>query len=248
MISPTAGSLDKTGAKIDLVCSVLAHHPYGPSKLENYDPRSGGCYAFLPNPESNEKAEFGTLKHTVFSSGEYELLGGDTKAAGEVARVVQVGNETRAEYPCVYNELTRKTEKIFGTIDWLGMDEQQRKGVIIDAKFGAWSVTEARKNLQGWAYLILAFQNFPTLKKIKVIFYAAPTGLHTEHTFWRFRLPALEKRIYGIIDRATQAAAEPTAKDFKPNAINCSFCVRINCPERMAMLGSLVTAWTGRPT
>ena len=47
---------------------TISHHEYGPSKLENYDPRSGGCAAFLPNPESNEKAEFGTLKHTLLST------------------------------------------------------------------------------------------------------------------------------------------------------------------------------------
>lgn len=227
--------------------SPIAHHPYGPSKLENYDPRSGGCLVFLPNPEGNEKADWGTLKHVVFSTHNYELLGGDTQAAGEVARVIEFVNETRGEYPCVYNELTLKTEKIFGTLDHLGMDEGQKKGIIVDAKFGAWSVTEARKNLQGWAYLILAFRNFPTLKKIKVVFYGAKTGQFTEHTFWRYRLPDLEKRVYKIIDRATVAAATPNKKDYTPNPINCSFCIRLNCPARLALLGTLVTQWSGRP-
>lgn len=225
----------------------ISHHKYGPSKLENYDPRSGGCVAFISNPESNEKAEFGTLKHTALSTRDLEILGGDTRAEAEVARVVEFIDSFKEEYPNIHSELTLKTGKIFGTLDHLGFAQDQTKAIIIDAKFGAWSVTTARKNLQGWAYVLLAFHNFPYLKKIKVIFYAARTGTHTEYTFWRYRLPALEKRIYGIIDRAVQAAESPSPTDFTPNAVNCSFCVRLNCPARLALLGSLVTQWTGKP-
>ena len=227
--------------------SNVAHHQYGPSKLENYDPRSGGCYAFVPDPETNEKAEFGTLKHTATSTRDLSVLGGDTKAEAEVARVVEFIESTREEYPQVHSELMLKTEKIFGTLDHLGLDESGKKGVIVDAKFGAWSVTSAKKNLQGWAYVLLAFHNFPDLNRIKVIFYAAKTGLHTEHTFWRYRLPGLEKRIYGIIDRAIQAKESPMPKDFTPHAVNCSFCIRLNCPARLALMGTLVTQWTGKP-
>ena len=35
--------------------------------------------------------------------------------------------------------------------------------------------------------------------------------------------------------------------DYNPNAVNCSYCVRLNCPARLGMLGSLVTQWTGKP-
>ena len=226
----------------------IRHHPYGPSRLENYDKRSGGCAVFLPDPQGSEKALAGNLKHEVFSTGNYELLSGDTRAAEEVARLIEFADRTREEFPSVHNELTLSTENIFGTIDWLGLNEKQTKGIIIDAKFGAWSVTPARSNLQGWAYSILAFRNFPTLKKIKVIFYAARNGTHSEHTFWRYRLPDLEKRVYRIIDKAKLAAVSPTKNDYSPNAVNCSFCVRLNCPARLGMLGTLVTAWTGRPT
>ena len=225
----------------------IAHHEYGPSKLENYDPRSGGCAAFIPNSESNEKAEFGTLKHQALATSNIDLLGGDTHAEVDVARVVEFIESTKKEYPISYSEITLKTEKIFGTLDHLGLDASGKKGIIIDAKFGAWSVTTAQKNLQGWAYVLLAFHNYPSLNKIKVVFYAARTGLHSEYTFWRYRLPGLEKRIYGIIDRAIKAKEAPTSKDYTPNAVNCSFCTRINCPARLALLGNLVTAWSGKP-
>ena len=225
----------------------VAHHEYGPSKLENYDPRSGGCAAFIPNPESNEKAEFGTLKHQALATSNIDLLGGDARAEAEVARVAEYIDQEAKNYHFTYRELTLKTEKIFGTLDFLGIDAFQKKGLIIDAKFGAWSVTTAQKNLQGWAYVLLAFYNYPSLNKIKVVFYAAKTGLHSEYTFWRYRLPAMEKRIYGIIDRAIKAKEAPTPEDYTPNAINCSFCTRLNCPARLALLGSLVTVWTGKP-
>lgn len=248
-IEPIAESLDKfdKNTKIDFVCSVLAHHPYGPSKLENYDPRSKGCAAFLPGEGTNEKAEFGTLKHVALSTRDLSVLGGDSRAEAEVSKVVEFIDSFQKEYPIVHSELTLKTEKIFGTLDHLGLDETGRKGLIIDAKFGAWGVTNARKNLQGWAYCLLAFNNFPLLNKIKVIFYAAKTGTHTEHTFWRYRLPALERRVYRIIDRASQVKEAPTLKDYTPHYLVCSFCVRLNCPARLALLGSLVTQWTGQP-
>ena len=225
----------------------IAHHEYGPSKLENYDPRSGGCAAFIPNPESNEKAEFGTLKHTATSTRDLSILGGDTRAEADVARVVEYIESTKKEYPIHYSEITLKTEKIFGTLDHLGLDAERKKGIIIDAKFGVWTVTTAQKNLQGWAYVLLAFHAYPSLHKIKVVFYAARTGLHSEYTFWRYRLPGLEKRIYGIIERAQRVKEAPTSKDFTPDAVNCSFCTRINCPARLALMGTLVTQWTGKP-
>ena len=225
----------------------ISHHEYGPSKLENYDPRSGGCAAFIPNPESNEKAEFGTLKHTATSTRDLSFLGGDSRAEADVARVVEFIESTKKDYPITYSEITLKTEKIFGTLDHLGLDAKRKKGIIVDAKFGAWSVTPAQKNLQGWSYVLLAFNAYPSLNKIKLVFYAARSGTHTEYTFWRYRLPALEKRIYGIVDRARRVKEAPTLKDYTPHAVNCSFCLRLNCPARLALMGSLVTQWTGKP-
>ena len=70
-----------TEEAIDLICQVISHHhPYGPSKLENYDPRSGGCAAFIPNPESNEKAEYGSLKHKALAEQDLRFLEGDSKS------------------------------------------------------------------------------------------------------------------------------------------------------------------------
>ena len=225
----------------------ISHHEYGPSKLENYDEQEEGCAAFMADPSTSEKAESGTLKHMATSSRDLSILGGDAEAEKEVQLVIDFMEGFREAFPVVYSELTLKTEKIFGTLDHLGLNEKRTQGIIIDAKFGAWSVTPAKRNLQGWAYVLLAFYNFPTLKRIKVIFYAAKTGLHTEHTFWRYRLPGLEKRIYKIIDRASQVKEAPMPGDYHPNAINCSYCLRLNCPARLALLGNLVTQWTGKP-
>ena len=227
--------------------SIVAHHPYGPSKLENYDPRSGGCAAFVNNPVGNEKALSGTLKHLAVSTGDLSVLEGDTFAEEEVSRVTEFMDSTRKEYPEVFREITLKTEKIFGTLDHIGLDPKQTKAVIIDSKFGAWGVTPARCNLQGWAYCVLAFNHWPSLKRIKIIFYAAKYGTHTEHTIWRHRLPALEKRVYRIVDRAIQVSENPAPRDYTPNAVNCSFCQRIACPARLALMGTLVREWTGRP-
>lgn len=225
----------------------IAHHKYGPSKLENYDPKSGGCAAFEASGGESEKATYGSLKHAATATRDLSLLGGDANAEAEVSRMIEFIEFTREEYPVVFSEVTLSAEKIFGTLDHLGLDESGREAIIIDAKFGAWSVTPAKDNLQGWAYCLLTFLNYPSVNKIRLIFYAAKTGEFTEHLFRRSRLPVLEKRIYGIIDRAVAVEKEPKTKDFTPDAVNCSFCARLNCPARLALMGLLTSQWAQKP-
>ena len=130
----------------------------GQADWKTTTPKAAAAPLSCPDPETNEKAEFGTLKHKVFASWRSTTPGGRHPGEAEVARVIDFANEIQGAISGCSYELTLKTEKIFGTLDWLGMNQERTHGIIIDAKFGAWTVTTARKNLQGWAYVSVSFQ------------------------------------------------------------------------------------------
>ena len=44
-----------------------------------------------------------------------------------MVRVVEFIESTKKEYPITYSEITLKTEKIFGTLDHLGLDETAKR-------------------------------------------------------------------------------------------------------------------------
>ena len=66
------------------------------------------------------------LSNTLpLSTRDLSILGGDTLAEAEVQRVIDFIEGFKEAYPEVYSELTLKTEKIFGTLDHLGLNRQQ---------------------------------------------------------------------------------------------------------------------------
>src|SRR5215471_16903650 len=221
------------------------HHKFGPSTLENYDPRSGGCSSFQPGP-GGEAAEVGSTKHLALLPGNEEVLEGDSVALEQVDRVKEFIEAQKLPGSTEYRELTLKDDLFFGTLDYLGI--VGTRGLIVDAKFGAWSVTPAKRNLQGIGYVVLAFHAYPQLKRIRIIFFMARDGTFSEATFYRYRLLELETRLHRIVGRATRIAEQGPRgpDDFHPDAVNCSFCVRLNCPARLAMCSALVTQWTGK--
>ena len=225
------------------------HHEFGPSQLESHDPKSGGCYAFISAPGDSQKAISGSRKHEASVDGNYEILGGDERGIAEVAAarafLARIEQTISGKKGSVYRELTLKTEQTYGTLDYLNV--LGKRATIVDLKFGEWSVMPARKNLQGWAYTILVFRNFPLVNKVRVIFYAAKNGTHTEAEFRRARLGSMETRVYSIMERSARAKEAPQAEDYSPDPVNCSFCVRLNCPARLALCGTLVSQWTGKP-
>jgi len=225
---------------------VEKHHKFGPSKLENYDPRRGGCASFIPLESTSEAAFEGKLKHAALA-GDDSVLEGDEAALAQVQKVRDFLGCRQLPGTEQYRELTLSDDLFFGTLDFLSIHKTQ--GLIIDAKFGNWSVTPARTNLQGWGYASLVFYNFPQLGSIRVIFYLARDGTFSEASFFRSVFSRMKNRLRKIVRQASRIATQGPAglADFTPEAVNCSFCARLNCPARLALCSSLVTQWTGVP-
>ena len=231
---------------------MTEHHRFGPSQLEHYDPRTRagkrGCYAFVPGEAlSTQDAEAGSLKHQAAAARDLSLLEGDLAAIEEVKGALEFIDAHVYQGPYAYqaHELTLKDDLFFGTLDVLS--RFWKRAVVIDLKFGAWPVTNAKYNLQGWGYVALVFHNFPELKSVRMIFYMARSKTWTEHVFFRSNLPELVTRLERVVRNATRAAGDPALEDFTPSPVNCGFCSRLNCPARLALCSTLVTQWTGKP-
>jgi hypothetical protein len=227
----------------------LKHHPQGPSNLEHLDPKSGGCYAFVRDPTSSEGAELGTLEHESWARKDLSLLGGDTELEAEVLEVGDYVRQAALAFDGEeFHEVTLEIPGLnFGTIDFFKVNRTETQGLIVDAKFGAWSVTDARHNLQGLNYAAFLFHRYPRLAWVDVVFYMvkhhqASTFRHYRRNLWR-----ILKKLERIVFNAQRVARHPEPKDFTPNPVNCGFCQRLNCPARLQLTSSLLSTWTKQP-
>lgn len=224
------------------------HHPQGPSQLENLDPESDGCYALIPNPGSGEQAEEGTRQHLAWATGDLSPLEGDLELEREVLETAEFFKRASADLDGEeLHELTLPGPDNFGTLDFLKFNQKRNKAFYGDGKFGRWSVTLARKNLQIWNYVALIFWNYPSVHTIKTAIYSAKTRTATYAGFYRRSLPRLLTRIRTVIENAQRARTNPTPEDFTPHPVNCGFCYRVNCPVRVELASRLLTAWHGVP-
>ena len=225
------------------------HHEFGPSVLENLDPESDGCRALVRDHSTNPEAEGGTRKHAALVTEDLSVLEGDSEAEREVLETAQFfAKQTRGYTGENFRERMLSAEGVnFGTLDALHFNASGTAAYVGDAKFGYWSVTDAEDNLQGINYALLVFLNFPKVRRIDVEFYMAKLKRSTRATFYRKSVPQMLARIQTVIENARRAKENPTREDFTPNPVICGFCHRINCPARVELASSLVTAWSGKP-
>src|SRR6267154_5867694 len=135
----------------------------------------------------------------------------------------------------------------FGTVDFAKFNQKRNQVYGGDGKFGRWSVTPAKRNLQIWNYVALIFWNYPSVHHIQFAIYAAKTKTATYAGFYRRSLPRLLTKIRVVIENAQRARTNPTPEDFTPHPVNCGFCYRVNCPARVELASRLLTAWHGMP-
>jgi Protein of unknown function (DUF2800) len=223
------------------------HHPFGPSILEMYDPRSRGCRVYLPG-SSHYKSEAGSLKHLAFSTKDFSVLEGDTKAEQEVAEARTIIDFHSQKFDGEeFREIRLENEINFGTVDLLRFDREKTKAFVGDLKFGDWPVTSAPRNLQLLNYLVLVFDCYPSVLSVKAVIYQAPLSLFSKVVFRRISLPRLKERIATIVREAQRAAEKPEPKDFTPYPDVCGYCTRIACPARVELASTLVSAWHRKP-
>jgi Protein of unknown function (DUF2800) len=229
----------------------VLHHPFGASALEGYDPKSGGCYALIPRDSFHEKAQEGTNQHSALYSGDFSILEGNPELEKEVREteayflsLIVAGNYSGE----TLREITLELPGVnFGTFDLLQFNQAKTRAFIGDAKFGAWSVTPATRNLQLKNYVAYVFENYPSVQHVKASIYQAKHRKGTVVNYTRASFPKLVARIRTIVENATRAAKTPVRGDFTPDPVNCGFCSRVNCPARIELCSTLVSAWQKKP-
>lgn len=235
------------------------HHPDSPSSLQ----ASEACPQF--ENEQREETEDsasakGTLQHTAVETGDLNLLHGDEAMVSAVEkcfayrhRVVEYFKEAGA--PCV---VTVK-EKYLPVGDDVVTDKNGRKwrGItggysddillsltlgeahVLDWKFGAVPVTPTADNVQGFAYVLGVFADYPQLRLVTMHFFAPYQNWSDEdqerlyiHTFTRADIPRMELRIRTIIAAKKSAHSKPVAK-----VDLCLWCAKKgDCPANRAAI------------
>jgi Protein of unknown function (DUF2800) len=226
------------------------HHPFGPSQIEGYDPKSGGCYARTPAQTYDFSAALdGTLRHLASASGDMSVLEGDPEAEEQVQKARDYIRFIRARMDGEeFHEIRLNLGHInYGTADYIRLNSGETQGLIVDLKFGFWGVTPAKANLQLLNYVCALMYMRPKVRRVLGVIYHVRSGTATQHWFSRRYYQKYFDRIQTVVTNAVRAHEKPESKDFTPNAVTCQFCARIQCPARIQLASALVNVWQKEP-
>jgi hypothetical protein len=96
---------------------------------------------------------------------------------------------------------------------------------FVDWKFVFNPVDDAETNIQGWAYVVGAFESFPEIDEIEFWFVQPRIGALSAHTFYRDDLDAMKKRISAIVSEVKKGGI------YAPHPTGCDFCgAKAACP------------------
>jgi hypothetical protein len=127
------------------------------------------------------------------------------------------------------------TSTTAGYFDRLLMSPDRKYVEAFDWKFGKWEVTEAKDNLQGWAYVLGIFRKWPTVEKVRFFFKQPHLDLLSDAIFDRSQIPDMYLRIQVVVARARKGTSEAKAGNFemaRPHVPVCNFCANIgNCEK-----------------
>ncbi len=231
------------------------HHPTSPSSLQTLE--ASPCYTSRQNSD-NEAAERGTKQHESSDAGEIHEELSDEEAYA-VAQTLEATSEAIRELggddAVVVKEKYWRVDNIEVTDDtghrWTGttggyadvavFNKEFTRGICLDWKFGKYSVEPAETNLQGIAYALGMFHEYPTLEEVTVAFYSPHIDDYTQHTFTRADVPAMYLRVKVVVARAretrVQIANDPRVMEsYHPRIGSCTFCGRIaTCPAVVAL-------------
>jgi hypothetical protein len=119
-----------------------------------------------------------------------------------------------------------------GFVDRAVINHDRTYAELFDWKFGLWLVEQADNNLQGIAYSLGLFKQYPSLQKIQ-FWFKQP---HLEHissaTFTREGIPELYLRVQTVVARARVARHAGDFSTARPMVPVCNFCANIGiCPK-----------------
>lgn len=130
----------------------------------------------------------------------------------------------------------RVIEKVFATtagyVDHALISHDRHSAELIDFKFGFWPVESAENNLQGIAYALGLFREYPTIQRIIFWFKQPHIDSITSAEFNRENIDALYLRIQVVVARARKARHQGDFATATPAVPVCNFCALIGvCPK-----------------
>jgi len=118
--------------------------------------------------------------------------------------------------------------EVYGYADRLQFSLCETEVDMIDWKFGYNKVDDAESNLQGRAYTIGVFHAYPKVQKVNVHFVQPRIGVISVGQFSREQMPDLLQEVRSVVAAANSPEA---VKNAFPNAKNCLYCARVDCPK-----------------
>lgn len=252
------------------------HHPHSPSSLQS----SEACAHFVNEQRDSAASKAGTLQHQAAETRDLSVLEDQEQvAAVERALALEDSCIERLRYLASEHDLGEveivkeeylpvcefNREIVTGPDwerEWLGITggypdvvlKLKHIGIILDWKFGKHYVTPTAANLQGKAYAAGAFEKWPELEEITVIFFhpylevaedgqVCPRDEYT-HTFLREDRDRIELEIRTVIERkkiAQKDGLHSTQIKPTPKTDLCLWCAnKALCPEngRLMVLGA----------
>lgn len=122
-----------------------------------------------------------------------------------------------------------------GYVDRALINWNRTRAILLDWKFGAWSVEEPKTNLQAISYVLGLFKLYPTLETIEFYFKLPQLAEVLYGEFKRSEIESLYLRVQTVVARAREAHKRMLDEDYSmatPHVPACNFCVNIGvCPK-----------------
>lgn len=206
----------------------LPHHAFGPSSLKH----RALCAGWMNDRAADtSRADEGTLLHAACETGSLAGLNEEQQACVKTCLEFIAPLEKGADAALKEQRLNILSGLTYGTAD--RVIRRGRKAVVVDFKFGQWSVDPAEENLQGFAYALGAFDLFPEVEQVEVVF-LLPRRDEVDRAVFRRAADydRLRLAVQTVIERARAYEATGDPALLTPDVNNCLFCGRkASCPK-----------------
>ena len=203
------------------------HHEFGPSCLRRRELCPGSVYEERDLPDiSNPASERGTRLHrliaSVISKEEVEAHSDDEREIIQdmydffMDYLVSAGKNPKYTPEIRLSYGDDKGVLFFGTCDVLIINEQEKRGIVIDWKTGFKEVDSAEDNIQGLGYAVCAMQMY-NLESVTVVFYNPVIHQKTEYTFER------NQSLFNHVQRVISDSKNGKG-NLKPGEEQCMYC------------------------
>jgi len=133
---------------------------------------------------------------------------------------------------CIFDDAKATTA---GYVDRVIISHDRKSAELFDWKFGLWPIEKAENNLQGIAYVLGLFREYPSIESAKFFFKQPLLDDIQEATFTRADVAALYLRVQVVVAQAREARRLMALNDWskaRPMVPACNFCAHLGrCPK-----------------